>query len=202
MELRTDRLGVLLDQLGSSYDHARERLDGLSNEEYLWEPALGAWSVRPRRNARTPDAFGPGDWVLDFDARGTLGPEPVTTIAWRLGHLASTVAGRWEWTFGDRSASPDCLIDFSPFAERAMADLWAVADRWRASLEELSDEELDTRDLGRSANGLDPQLPLIALVWWTNRAFITHVAEAAVLRDLWRARVARDQLEEAVGRRW
>jgi hypothetical protein len=26
----------------------RPRLDGLTDEEYLWEPAPGAWSLRPR----------------------------------------------------------------------------------------------------------------------------------------------------------
>jgi hypothetical protein len=31
-------------------------------------------------------------------------------------------------------------------------------------------------------------LPFIAIVWWTNREFIHHSAEIALLRDLWSAR--------------
>src|SRR5688572_18955767 len=65
---RTDRLGILLDQ----FDHAREmaqvRLTGLSDEEYLWEPVPGCWSLRRRGEATTPRAFGPGEWVLDLGA--------------------------------------------------------------------------------------------------------------------------------------
>jgi hypothetical protein len=52
------------------------------------EPAPGAWSIRRRGQAPTSKAFGPGEWVLDDDA-GDLDPAPVTTIAWRLGHLHS-----------------------------------------------------------------------------------------------------------------
>ncbi|MFI1352369.1 DinB family protein [Streptomyces sp. NPDC020898] len=66
--MRTDRLGILLDQ----FDHAREmaqvRLTGLSDEEYLWEPVPGCWSLRRRGEATTPRAFGPGEWVLDLGA--------------------------------------------------------------------------------------------------------------------------------------
>jgi hypothetical protein len=28
-------------------------------------------------------------------------------------------------------------------------------------------------------------LPFIAIVWWTNRELIHHLAEIALLRDLW-----------------
>lgn len=154
---RTDRLGLLLDQ----FDHAREmaqvRLTGLSDEEYLWEPVPGSWSIRRRGEAVTPRAFGPGEWVLDLGAAdipaseyaevarqaadgmtvakiaddwsvsverveqvlahtGTPEPDktPVTTIAWRLGHLHFHFAGPWEWTFGERRHEPKLLVDFTP----------------------------------------------------------------------------------------
>jgi hypothetical protein len=202
MELRTDRLGILVDQLVSSCEFARTRLEGLSDEEYLWEPAPGAWSARPRGNARTPEAFGPGDWVLDFSSTHALGREPVTTIAWRLGHLTSALAGRWEWTFGGRAKPPEMLVHFTPFADRALADLWELVDRWRERLEGLSDDQLDAPGFGQYPQGFDAQLPFIGIIWWMNRAFIHHTAEAALLRDLWHARVTHDRMEEAVGRRW
>lgn len=55
----------------------RTRLDGLTDDEYLWEPAPGCWSIRQRRD---------GSW---FAEGHHLAPEPVpfTTIAWRLWHL-------------------------------------------------------------------------------------------------------------------
>jgi len=39
----------------------------LSDDEFFWEPAAGAWGVRPRETCRTPTPFGNGDWVADFD---------------------------------------------------------------------------------------------------------------------------------------
>ena len=75
---------------------------GLTDDEYRWEPAPGAWSVRPRGEAAAPRPWGAGDWQIDWD-RGHPEPEPVTTIAWRLGHLISMYKDRWEWTFGSRS---------------------------------------------------------------------------------------------------
>ncbi|HEX7149171.1 MAG TPA: DinB family protein, partial [Actinomycetota bacterium] len=71
MDLRLDRVGLLLDQLDSTREFSRARLQGLTDEEYLWEPAPGAWSIRPREQAATSRAYGPGAWVLDLEV-----PEP------------------------------------------------------------------------------------------------------------------------------
>ncbi|ANJ11050.1 MULTISPECIES: DinB family protein [Streptomyces] len=65
---RTDRLGVLLDQFDQAREMAEVRLAGLGDEEYLWEPLAGCWSVRRRAEATTPRAYGPGEWVLDKGA--------------------------------------------------------------------------------------------------------------------------------------
>jgi len=45
---------------------------------------------------------------------------------------------------------------------------------------------------GQHPRGPDPQLPFIAIVWWTNRELLHHMAEIGVLRGLWSARVARE----------
>lgn len=74
---------------------------GLTDEEYLWEPAPGGWSLRRRGEATSPMVYGAGDWVLDF-ALPEPKPAPVTTIAWRLGHLYTGCSLRWEWSFGAR----------------------------------------------------------------------------------------------------
>ena len=44
------RAGLLLAQMDEVYDRLRGRLEGLTDDEYLWEPAPLAWSVRD-----TPD---------------------------------------------------------------------------------------------------------------------------------------------------
>ncbi|WP_338701447.1 DinB family protein [Streptomyces sp. Q6] len=62
------RLGVLLDQFDRAREMAQVRLAGLGDDEYLWEPVAGCWSVRRRGAAVTPRAFGAGAWVLDQGA--------------------------------------------------------------------------------------------------------------------------------------
>ncbi len=186
MDIRTDRVGVLLDQLESSVEISRDRLEGLTDDECRWEPATPAWSIRRRGEAASPQAFGRGDWVIDHERDPD--PPPVTTIAWRLGHLIGMYAGRWEWTFGARSEDPMTLTAFTPFARDALDQLWAQTDRWVADVGTLTDEQLDEPGHGQYPYGLDPQIPFIGILWWMNREFIHHTAEVALLRDLYRAR--------------
>jgi hypothetical protein len=183
MEMRTDRVGLLLDQHESSVAISRERLTGLTDEEHLWEPVPGCWSVRRRDEAPTPDPIGPGDWVLDWD-RSHPRPEPFTTIAWRLGHLISMYVGRWEWTFGSRSIDPEVATEFTPSADKALAMLWESGDRFATSVAQMTDDQLDIPGYGHYPYGLDPRLPFVSIVWWMNRELIHHTAEVALLRDL------------------
>jgi DinB superfamily len=208
-EPRTDRPGVLVDQLDRARGIAQARLDGLaspaslpvgatpgprrdgsgplSDQEYLWEPAPGAWSIRRRDQAATAGAFGAGEWVLDNDPEEP-DPAPVTTIAWRLGHLHAGFAGRWEWTFGERRRPPALLVDFTPSAALALARFWALMDRWRDGIAAMTPEQLEVPGFGQYPYGSDPERPFITVIWWTNLEFIHHMAEIALLRDLWRAR--------------
>jgi hypothetical protein len=70
----------------------RPRLDGLTDEEYRWEPVPGAWNVRPRGTSAAPIAAGSGEFTIDF-AIPEPTPAPVTTIAWRIGHIVVGVLG-------------------------------------------------------------------------------------------------------------
>jgi hypothetical protein len=229
--VRTDRLGVLIDQHDKAREMAQVRLMGLGDEEYLWEPVPGCWSIRRHEEATTPRAFGPGDWVLDQGAPdipaneyaevarevaggmtvakvandwgvsverveqvlGHTGPvepdeAPVTTIAWRLGHLHYGFAGGWEWTFGERRQEPKLLVDFTPSAALAVERFWALMDRWRDSVAAMTDEQLDTVGFSQYPYGSDPDEPFITVLASANLEFIHHMAEIALLRDLWGAR--------------
>src|SRR3989442_7591213 len=64
-------------------EQLRPRLNGLTDEEYRWEPVPGAWNVRPRGTGTAPVAAGAGEVTLDF-ALSPPHPPPVTTVAWRL----------------------------------------------------------------------------------------------------------------------
>jgi hypothetical protein len=230
---RTDRLGLLLDQFDQAREMAQVRLTGLGDEEYLWEPAPGSWSIRRRGEAATPRAFGPGEWVLDLGAPDipaseyaevarqaadgmtlakiaddwsvsierveqvlahTGAPEPdetpITTIAWRLGHLHFHFAGGWEWTFGERRQEPKHLVDFTPSAALALERFWALIDRWRDSVAAVTDEQLDMVGFSQYPYSNDADNPFVAVLSGANIEFIHHMAEIALLRDLWRTRSA------------
>jgi hypothetical protein len=121
---------------------------------------------------------------------GTPEPDqtPVTTIAWRLSHLHFHFAGGWEWTFGERRQEPKQLFDFTPSAALALERFWALIDRWRDSVGALTDEQLDTVGFSQYPYASDPDEPYIGVLAGANLEFIHHMAEIALLRDLWRAR--------------
>lgn len=186
---RTDRRGLLVDQLLDAVGAARRRLEGLSDAEFVWEPTATNWSIRPRAATVTPDAFGPGEFVLDLDRSfPVFAPAPLSTIAWRVGHLCSLYAGRWEYTFGDASADPHDLVDFDRHASIMLERLWTDTDRWINDVERLDDDELDTVGLSAYPLGLDLELPFVAVLRWQNSETIHHLAEIALLRDLYAQR--------------
>ncbi len=74
-------------------EQLRPRLDGLTDAEYRWEPVPGAWNVRPRGTGTAPIEVGAGEFTLDFAFPPPV-PPPLTTIAWRLGHIDRRSARR------------------------------------------------------------------------------------------------------------
>src|SRR4051794_26654327 len=67
----------LVDLSDEVWQRLRRRLDGLSDDEYLWEPAPGCWTIRLRAD---------GSWHADWPIPRP-DPEPLTSLAWRLWHL-------------------------------------------------------------------------------------------------------------------
>src|SRR6185436_2248593 len=89
----TNITASLVDQLEWHWRASlRPRLDGLTDDEYLWEPVPGCWTVRH-------------DGTVDFDYP-TPEPPPFTTIAWRLAHIiVGVLAVRNHSHFGGPPAS-------------------------------------------------------------------------------------------------
>ena len=75
----------------------------------------------------------------------------------------------------------------------ALERFWALMDRWRDSVEAMTPEQLDTPGFGQYPWGSDPDEPFIVVIWGANLEFIHHMAEVALLRDLWRARSIRSR---------
>ena len=174
----------LADQLDWHWQHhVRERLEGLTDDEYLWQPVDDCWTVRPR--TEKPDGPGTGDFTIDF-AFPEPTPPPVTTIAWRLGHIIVGVLGmRAASHFG---GPPMTYQDF-PYAgaaDEALKQLDDAYATWIAGVRSLDDEALG-RPCG-PAEGPYAEYPMGALVLHINREMIHHCAEILLLRDLYRNR--------------
>lgn len=229
--VRTDRLGLPLDQFDQAREMAQVRLTGLGDDEYLWEPVPGCWSIRRRGEATTPRAFGPGGWVLDLGApdipaseyaevarqaadgmsvariaddwrvsverveqvlahTGVPEPDrtPVTAIAWRLAHLHVQFAGGWEWTFGERRQDPEAVGRLHPVRRLRTRTVLAAGRPLARQRRPVTDEQLDTVGFSQYPYGSAPDDPFAAVLAGANLEFIHHMAEIALLRDLWRAR--------------
>ena len=75
----------LVDQLEWHWRHQlRPRLDGLTDDEYFWQPVPGSWTLSRRGQSSAPMSIGAGEFTLDY-ASTPHDRAPVTTIAWRLG---------------------------------------------------------------------------------------------------------------------
>lgn len=176
----------LLDQLTLHWNHqARPRLDGLTDDEYLWEPVPGAWSVRPRDQAKTAMAAGAGDLVIEFEYPEPV-PAPVTTIAWRLGHVIVGI-------FGARNAShfggppmDYSTVEWPGDAATALAMLDDGYARWVEGVRGLDEARL-AEPVGE-AEGPYADRTYAALVLHIHREAIHHLAEVALLRDLFGGR--------------
>jgi hypothetical protein len=54
-------------------------------------------------------------------------------------------------------------------------------------LVEATDADLDQAGRSQFPWGLDPELPLLDIIWWVNQEALHHGGEIALLRDLYRA---------------
>ena len=167
----------LRDLLRGSFAYAAQRtmrrLDGLTDEEYFWEPAPGCWTVRRVGGGIVTD----GSWPPPD-------PPPVTTIGWRLVHVCSFLRDHWlrPVAFGVEPA-PE-----RPVPETAAAALIAVAGAiaaWQHDLDGVDDERL-WAPMGPAAAPYS-EGTVASFVEHIHDEFIHHAAEVALLRDLYRA---------------
>ena len=173
----------LVDQLDWHWQsQLRPRLEGLTDEEYFWEPVAQAWNVRPRGQGVAMEV-GRGDFIIDF-AMPEPSPPPVTTIAWRLSHVLVGVLGdRNARHFGGPPTEYDSY-DYPGTAAEALSRLDDSYASWVAGVGGL-DEDALAAPCGEP--GFEER-PMVELVLHINREMLHHSAEIALLRDLhwWR----------------
>lgn len=174
---------LLLDQLDHHWNRQlRPRLEGLSDDEYFWDPVPGAWSVRPRSSATTPMATGAGELVIDW-AWPTPEPAPLTTAAWRLGHVIVGVLGARNASHFGGPPTDYQSHTYAATAAEALRQLDDGVERWRQGVTGLGEDGL-LRPCG-PAEGPYAEEPMAVLVLHIHRELIHHLAEVALLRDLY-----------------
>jgi hypothetical protein len=178
-----DWAGQLAEQLDWHWNaQLRPRLDGLTDDEYFWEPVAGCWNVRRRGEKGPATGVGQGEWVIDL-AWPAPDPAPVTTIAWRLAHvIVGCFAARTAGHFGGPPADWDSF-GYAGTARDALAQLDETYGRWMAGVRGLGAEGM-ARPCG-PAEGPYADSPKSAIVLHINREVIHHGAEIALLRDLY-----------------
>ena len=171
-------LEMLQRQLAHTFAAARWQVEGLSDDEYFWEPLQGCWSVRPRGKARSARPSGRGDWVIDGEWP-LAGPPPITTIAWRLVHLAAWTAIYWDWTFAGATRSYDDF-EVPGSATEAVLLLGRVQDEFASAVMRLTGSDLmEMRPVHWGEH-----YPIATLVWQIAVEHLHHSAEIGALRDL------------------
>ncbi|HEY2312017.1 MAG TPA: DinB family protein [Streptosporangiaceae bacterium] len=177
----TTGIEVLRSAFAESCDTLRRVLDGVSAEEFFWEPVGGCWTVHRRSQDRGVSVEGSGEWVLDHEPSQPT-PAPFTTMAWRTVHIAGMNYLYWDYAFGSASLTFDLELP---------GDVAEATDWLFASHEPIMDELAAITDAD-----LDRIVPANSGEQWPmHRVFATvineqvhHGAEISMLRDLYRCR--------------
>lgn len=147
----------------------RPRLDGLTDDEYFWQPVPDCWTVHPNGS-------------VDF-AYPSPSPTPFTTIAWRLAHLIVGVfAMRNHHHFGGPPADYENWR-YATDAATALHQLDKEYAAWITGVRALSGADLNRPC--RPSEGPYASYALSELILHINREAIHHGAEIACLRDLY-----------------
>lgn len=165
----------LVESLDTDWDQLSNRINGLTDAEYLWCAAEGpCWSVALSES---------GEALADLEKPDPV-PPPFTTIAWRMWHMG-----------------PDCLDSYSSrlfgtngtgIDDRSWTmsadEAWALLERsfrnFRAGIATSTPEQM-MEPIG-DAFGPFAHKNRIDLALHAEREIVHHGAEIALLRDLFR----------------
>jgi hypothetical protein len=163
---------LVLDAIDHVWNRVRRRITGLSQAEYLWEPVPDCWTVRQV-----------GDRVVVDWSGEDPDPAPVTTMAWRLYHLAADCFSNYfeedlgAWPIATKRG------EWTLEVNEALELLDAAWGAFRAGLGSLGEQGM-WRRLGPSW-GPNEADSWAGLVLHAMDELSHHGAEIALLRDLW-----------------
>lgn len=162
------------------HQRLRPRLDGMSDKEYFWQPFPGCWTISRRGESTAPISYGSGEFTWDFGPASDV--EPITTIAWRLGHLIECLASMNAAHFGGPQTSVE-TFDYAGTAREALRHLDHVFDAWVSGVRGLGNRGLAEPQGSRSPAEF-ADAPVARLVLYTSVEVFHHGAEICLLRDL------------------
>jgi hypothetical protein len=173
----------LVDQLESHWQQRlRPRLNGLTDNEYFWQPVPGCWTISRRGESSAPISVGTGEFTMDY-ADPPQDREPVTTIAWRLAHLID-VFGPPAVPHVDPPPAERPAIAYAGSAQGALRQLDAGHDAWIRHVRGLG-----AAGLAGPQGAISPpeyaDAPMARLILYTHVEVIHHGAEVCLLRDLY-----------------
>lgn len=172
-----------------AYQRLHGRLRGLTDEEYLWEPAPGCWSIRPADD---------GTWKPDGSPI-PVKPAPLTTIAWRLDHLIFVLEGERNATW--LGATPVGTLGRAgapKTADEAIDQLERAYDLFSRNMRAADPAGLTT-PMGEIA-GPYAEETRAAFVLHELDELIHHASEIAAMRDVYRALAGADPIVSAAER--
>ena len=154
-----------------SWHYVRNLVAGLTDEEFFWEPVAHCWRIYQLDNGR---------WTYDY-AIPDPNPAPLTTIGWRLVHLASCKVMYHEYAFGaQRLTFPDLTIPHT--AHDTICWLEEGHRLLEADLSMMVNDDLNRLVL----TNWGEQWPAWRIFWVMLSHDIQHGAEIGCLRDLYR----------------
>lgn len=168
-------------------------LDGLTDEEYLWEPVEGCWSVRRRSEIvnAVDETWGDDEWGLDIVYPDPQ-PSPFTTIAWRMAHMTGSVLVAAAALRGQRL--PNGHLDETwPELQTLPTSAADAVRRWDEAVELLRGllsaagvEDLDREESHQWAPWSGPEPVWRKVEYFGYFEPASHGAEVRLLRDLYR----------------
>jgi hypothetical protein len=156
--------------MDEAFTRLRARLEGLTDDEFFWQPVPDAWTIHQDR---------PGHWTYHY-AIPDPEPAPLTTVGWQVVHIGTTRLMYHEWAYGSaRLTFPEIDVPH---------DVRGAMELLRRGFELLRD---DLR--GETEAGLDqPRRTNWGDMWPAWRIFTSmadhdalHTGAIGALRDLY-----------------
>ncbi|WP_437603200.1 DinB family protein [Sorangium sp. So ce590] len=175
--MASEACGYLIRQFEIAWQLTSFHLDGLATEECLWRPADEGLHVR-----QTPD----GQWRADWPEHEgyDLGPASIAWLTWHLGFWWSMVL---DHSFGGGALARES-VTWPGSADDVRAWLSALQERWRAALEQATDDDLRST---RRTRWPFQDRPFGDVVAWANVELTKNAAEIGYARFLYARRPRR-----------